>query len=1040
MNSLIAWFARNTVAANMLMVGIIFGGMLSFMSMGKEVFPTVPVNYMGITVTWPGASPKEVEEQIIIRIEDALADMHDIERIQATAGEGFGRLTIESDPKADLADFLNEVKTRMDGISGLPRDIEPPRVERYKAQENLLGIVLYGDVDEKILKRYAKEVQDQVSKLPGAADIQIAGTRNEEVSIELSEEAMRRYGLTFDDVSKAVRSSSVDLSGGIIKTATGEVPIRARNIASNQDDFNNIIIRQTEDGGTIRVGDVATVVDGFEDQDLLSRMDGEPAVLIMIKSSVGMNVVKTSDAVHEWVEKYEPTLPEGLKLTLWWDSSENYKSRLSTISWSAVTGLVLVFIILIISLRPKVAMWVTIGIFTAYMGAFIVMPANDVTLNILSMFGFLLVLGVVVDDAIVIGESIHHEAHVSGGGLDSAIVGAQLVAKPVFYAVITTMLAFMPWLLLSGIQVQFTRHITITILGALTFSLIEAFFILPAHLSKLKPRVHMGRLSLMQKSVADGIVNFAKNTYRPFAYKAVKNRYLTAAIFIIGFAIAITLTQTGRVNFSFMPEMENDMIQVQIKMPQGTTFERSQQVWKQISDAGNSIDPHFKPRLREDEKVIAHYFGFVRPVQIEAYYDLEPSDVREISTKEIGNFFRTALGDIPDAEEVNIRYTFNDSDPDLRFAVFANDMETLQAAVKDLEKKLMSYDEIYYVINNINSVNDELHIELKPGAEKMGFNLQNVSRQVRQAYYGDEAQRLARPGGDVKVMVRYPLKARRSLDSLQNFYLRSPDGNEVPLMSVVDLKLAPGIKRIQRRDRMRSASVKAGLPDSARKQIQDELDKDFFPEWEERHPGVTRKLSGQAEGQAKFLQEVVSLYLMAFFAMYAVIAIAFRSYFLPLAIMTAIPFAYMGSVFGHYIMDMKMALFSFFGIAAAAGVVVNDNLVLVDYANKLKAKGVDAYHSAVEAATARFRPILLTSLTTIIGLMPLMLDDSLQLQDLKPTVVSLSFGVFFAFFITLFFVPALYGIGEDMHKWFSKMWSRLKGKFRGSKKADQAAE
>ncbi len=1039
MNNLIAWFARNTVAANMLMIGIIFGGMLSFMSMGKEVFPTVPVNYMGINVSWPGASPKEVEEQIIIRIEESLANMHNIERIRATAGEGHARIIIESNPKVDLADFLNEIKTRVDGISGFPRDIEPPRIERYTARENLLGIVLYGQVDEKILKRYSKEVRDQVGKLPGAANIRIAGTRNEEVSIELSEEAMRRYGLTFDDVSSAVRSSSVDLSGGIIKTATGEVPLRARNIASNQDEFNNIIIRQTEDGGTIRVGDVATVIDGFEDKDLLSRMDGEPAVLIMINSSVGMNVVKTSDAVHKWVEEYEPTLPEGLKLTLWWDSSDNYKSRLSTISTSAMTGLALVFIILIISLRPKVAMWVTIGIFTAYMGAFIVMPANAVTLNILSMFGFLLVLGVVVDDAIVIGESIHHEAHVSGGGLNSAVIGAQLVAKPVFYAVITTMLAFLPWLLLSGIQVQFTRHITITIIGALAFSLIEAFFILPAHLSNMKPRVHMGRLSLMQKSIADGIVNFAKNTYRPLAYKAVQNRYITASIFIVGFMIAITLTQTGRVNFSFMPEMENDMIQIRIKMPQGTTFERSQQIWKQISDAGETIDPHFKDRLRDDEQIVVHYFGFVEPNEIEAYYDLEPSDVREISTKEIGNYFRTAIGDSPDAEEVVIRYTFNESDPSLNLAVFAEDMPTLQAAVKDLEQKLMSYDEVYYVVNNINSVNEELHIELKPGAQKLGFNLQSVSRQVRQAYYGDEAQRLARPGGDVKVMVRYPLEDRRSLDSLQNFYLRAPDGREVPLMSVVDLKLAPGIKRINRRDRMRSAWITAGLPDDARKQIQEELDNDFFPDWEKRHPGASRKLGGQAEGEAKFLQEVVSLYLMAFFAMYAVIAIAFRSYFLPIAIMTAIPFAYMGSVFGHYMMDMKMALFSFFGIAAAAGVVVNDNLVLVDYANKLKAKGVDAYHSAVEAATARFRPILLTSLTTIIGLMPLMLDDSLQLQDLKPTVVSLSFGVFFAFFITLFFVPALYGIGEDIHSWVARKWKRLKARITG-KPVEQAAE
>jgi len=1027
MNSLIAWFARNTVAANLLMIGIIASGLLSYLTMGKEVFPTIPVNFMQISVSWPGASPEEVEEQIVLRVEESIVDLHNIDSIQSTAGEGFASIFIEANPKVDMNDFVAEIKTRMDGIQGLPRDIEPPRVEALKAEDNLMGVVLYGNAEERVLKSLAKEARDQLGTLPGAADIQTNGARDEEVSIELSEVDMQRYGLTFDEVASAIRRSSVDLSGGTIKTSSGEIKLRAQNRADNENDFENIILRQTADGATVRVGDVANVIDGFVDVDFIARMDGSPAILMLIKSSEGMNVVETSDAVHKWIEEYRKTLPDGVEAVLWWDSSEAFKGRLSTISGSAMLGLLMVFIVLILTLRPKVAFWVTAGIFTAYAGAFIFLPGNGVTLNILSLFGFLLVLGVVVDDAIVVGENIHTESHNSDDAVENAILGTQLVAKPVFFAVLTTMIAFLPWLLLTGIQVQFTRHITITIIGALAFSLIEAFFILPAHLSKLHPREHLNRFSMFQKKIADGIVNFAKEKYRPFAFKAVANRYLTASIFAVGFMLSVTFMATGWVKFSFMPEIENDGMRVEITMPNGTSFERATQVWQQVETAGLKIDPHFADRNDTDEKLMVHYFGFVQPTRIFAFYDMQSGNTRSIPIKEIGDYFRAAIGDIPDAEEIEIQSSFNGGDTSLSFAVYADETEDLRKAVDELHEKLLTYDLVYQVTNSLQPANDELHIELLPGAEKLGLTLDTVSRQVRQAYYGEEVQRIAREGGDAKVMVRYPREMRRSLDSLQTMRLRSADGSEVPLFSAVDLTLKPGVDRIRRRDRKRNASVSAGLPDEAREEIRKDLNENFFPQWLADNPNVSRSVTGQAQGQAEFLQEVISLYVMALFAMYAAIAIAFRSYFLPLVVMIAIPFAFMGSVFGHMIWGIKLALFSFFGIAAAIGVVVNDNLVLVDHALRLKAKGADAYHAAVESATARFRPILLTTVTTVIGLVPMMLDDSLQLQDLKPTVISLSFGVFFAFFVTLFLVPSLYAIAEDIKIFFSGWWNGLKG-------------
>lgn len=1027
MGNMISWWARNTVAANLLMVGILISGALAFIGMEREVWPTFRVNWVEVTVAWPGAAPQEVEEQIVIRIEESLADLDNVDRIRSSAREGFAQIFIEANAKIDIGQFLSDVKLRVDSISSFPRDIERPRVREILTRNEMMRLAVHGEVGERILKRTAEQVRDEIALLPGASIVTLFGARQEEVSIELSEQAMHRYGLTFDEVARAIRGSSINLSSGTVRTETGDIMLRARNLADNQQEFEKIVIRQTSDGATIRVGDVAKVVDGFEDIDILATLNGEPAILVQVMTTQHMDIVKTSEAVQEWLKDAKGRMPEGVTLTLWFDSSKVYFDRMTTLSKAGLSGLFLVFLVLIISLRPKVALWVTMGIAVAFAGAFIVLPANDVSLNMLSLFAFLLVLGVVVDDAIVVGESIHRESLASGGGVDNAILGAQLVAKPVVFAVLTTMIAFMPWLFLSGVTVQFTRQISIIIIAALSFSLIEAFFILPAHLSNMKPRTNLGRFSTFQKKIADGIINFANTRYRSLVTKALNRRYLTASIFIFFLVISFALASTGWLKFSFMPEVENEMIQVNVTMPDGAPYSRALEVLDQLQAAQRKLEAEVKANSPDGEgRLIENWYTRSRKDSVLALVQLAPPEVRQLSAKETALRLRELIGDIPDAEEVEVIWTTNNPAPGLQYSVSSESLEDLRVALDSLKDKLRTFSDVYDVRDSLRSSTDEIRMILKPGAEKLGLTLSYVSRQMRQAYFGEEVQRLPREDGDVKVMVRYPGESRRTLESLNNFRVRLADGREIPLLSVVDVEFAPGLKRIERRERQRSAVVSAELKDEVRRDIMKDLDENFFPEWKKENPGVTLGTVGQAEGEARFIREVLSLYLIAFFAMYALIAVAFRSYWEPLLIMTAIPFAFMGAVYGHMAFGASMALFSYFGIGAAAGVVVNDNLVLVDYLNRLREKGMEPMQAIVEAGVARFRPILLTSVTTFVGLTPMMAERSTQAEFLKPTVISLAFGVAFALFVTLFLVPALYGIGVDIQGRSGKMWRGTK--------------
>lgn len=1029
MNRLIAWWAKNSVAANLVMIGIFVAGFIQFNQMEREMDPQVRFPGLQISVAWPGASPQDVEEQLVARIEESVSDMDAIEWVRSSSREGIGQVYILAEQQVDFNQFMNDVKIRVDSISSFPTDMEQPIVQQWVNRDEFIRIAVHGDMTERELKRLAETLRREVAQLPAITVVQLFGTRSEEISIEVGEDALQRYGLTFSDVATAIRNSSMNQSSGTVRTEVGTYQLKVRSQADTEAEFANIIIKETTDGGVIRVGDVATVIDGFEDNPILATLNGEPGVLIQVMTTEIMDIVTASESVRKWIAERQNTLPHGAKLTLWNDQAEDFKGRMETIGSSAFMGLILVLGILMLTLRPRVALWVAVGIATAYAGAFVFLPTVGVSLNMLSTFAFLLVLGIVVDDAIVVGEGIHSESTRLGGGTKSAISGAQLVSKPVIFGVLTTIMAFMPWLFLGGSTSEFTRHITWVVILALSFSLIESLLILPAHLSTMKPRKDQNRLGRMQKAVSHSIINFAHNHYRKIGEFALRNRYLTTSFFVGLLVIGFGMFGNGLVKKSFMPDIESDEIIVNVVLPEGAPYSRALEILAQLQAAEKELENEVNDLTDGQGGLIENWYTRSRRDSVIAIVKLTPPEsrpeaVQSMSAKDASVRLRELMGDVPDAKEVSVQYTQGNRDPGFELSIRHPDLDVLRAATNELEDQLRTYENLYDVRNNLEGASEEIRLTLKPGATKLGLSLAEINRQVRQAYFGEEVQRVPRNGQDVRVKVRYPVESRRSIESLNNFFVRTADGREVPLMAVADLEYAPGIKSIQRWNGNRAARISADLKDDVRGDINKDLEENFYPAWEAKYPGIIRGSVGQAEGEARFIKEVIGLYFMAFFAMYTLLAVAFKSYSQPILILIAIPFAFVGAIVGHAALDMTMAIFSYFGIAAAAGVVVNDNLVLMDYCNKLREKGMDAKEAIVEAGVARFRPILLTSVTTIVGLVPMMLERSIQAAFLQPIVVSLAFGVFMAFFVTLLMVPSLYGIGLDIKAGARKLFRR----------------
>ena len=1029
MKGIVAWFARNAVAANLIMIVAFIGGTMSFLNLEREFFPTALVNGASIDMVWEGASPQDVEDQLISRIEEAVADVDGLKRMTSVAREGSGSVFIEGENSADMTVFIDEVERRVDQINNFPQAAFRPTVRQWEAQNWIFGMAVHGNVDRRTLKQTAEKVRDDIALLPGGQRAMVDAVLQEEVSIEVTEENLRRYSLTFTDVANAVRGSSINSSGGQVRTATGDVSIQTRELADTAEEFGNIIISQTVDGGTVRVNDVATVIDGFIDANLDATYDGEPTAFVFVIQPEVMDIVSYARGFREYIENSDEVLPEAISIDILWDDSVPFNDRMNTITSSALIGATLVLIVLVLFLRPLVAFWVTIGIITAFAGGTMLLPFFGVSFNLLSLFAVLLVIGVIVDDAIIIGENIHKEVETGRNtGLQAATVGAQAVMKPVIFGVLTTIIAFLPWAFLSGPERNFTEQISFVVMAALIFSLVECLLILPAHLSHMKPQTYdgmSGRFVRIQRNLADSLLWVANKIYKPILETAIRFRYATIVMFMVLFYLAQQLVNTNIVPFRFMPQIEGDLIQVTIELPDGTPFSRTQQVRDQfetgVIEAAAELDQRY-PGLENGFVIGRSVVASDR--QIRAWVSLAPPEERPetSSAKEAADLMREKVGPIPDAEDVVFDATFNDDDTRVQFALNHPDLERLRAASAMVKAQLATYSTLYDVGDNLSSAAEEIKITMKPGAESLGITLADVSNQIRQAYFGEQAQRLARDGEDARVMVRLSLDDRRNIDSLQNLRIRTTDRREIPLSQVAELEFAPGINRILRRERVRSVTVFAEVVGDARGQIMDDLNTNFWPDFEESFPDVTRGNVGGFESQQEFNAEIARLFLIAIGAMYILLAIAFRSYWQPLLLMTALPFAYAGAIYGHLIFGVPLALFSIFGIAAAAGVVINDNLVLVDFVNKRRDEGYGAVQALVDAGVSRFRPILLTSVTTFVGILPLIAERSIGAQFLRPMVISLGCAVVFALFVSLLMVPALYAAGTEIGRIFRWTW------------------
>lgn len=1026
MKSLVAWWVKNPIAANLLMVTLIVAGLVSYFNgIEKEPFPTVKLAIMDVSMRWPGAGPRDIEDQIIIRFEDAVKNVEGIKNIISIANEGRARITIKGKERVDRRKFAEEIREKINSVNGLPADAERPVVTERTNSDEMIRIALHGHLDREILSGLSHQIRKEVAALPLISNVKLSGEGYHEIAIEITEQAMSIYDISIDEVSTAIKNTSINSSAGTVRDEAGVLMLSVRNRAEYQQEFEDIIVRQNANGASLYLKDIAIIKDGLSDTKYISTFNGETAILVDVMNSDYMDIPKMSKYVHDYVDKKNAQLPDGLKLTIWSDWNEAYQSRLSTIFSNALSGLILVFILLMLFLQPTIALWVTAGIATAFAASFALLPAFDVSLNMLSLFAFLMVIGIVVDDAIVIGESVHLENENGHHNEDAAIIGVSKVAKPVLFGVLTTMVVFAPMAFLPGSTAEFTRSIAIVVILSLAFSLFEALFILPSHLRHLKHKKandEPSKLEKFQAKIANSLEVLNHRFYMPFITLCHQYKFTVIIVFVGALAIGISLLQNNYIKQSFMPQIADDKIRLIVNLPPTATHQRMLQVLSQIREGQQKLFDYVE--TFEKPNLVEHDYTRVSGTRVVSEMKLVKFEDRAIDIQTATEQLQAFIGDIPDAEEIELKATLNTQEPRVGFNLNSTSIEALKEGITDFKAHIATYEGIFMLRDNLDKGSQEMVFHLKPGTETLGISLKDVTKQIKQAYFGQEVQRLPRIGGDVRVKVMYSRIERESIDTLQHLKIRTRDGREIPLMSVVDVELRSGIQRIIRRDGAKVGYIYAEYSGDDRESMIRDVKENFLPQWQKRHPQVQYGRGDRMQDEDEFMKTVIILEGLAIMVAYMLMAIAFRSYSQPLLIMTAIPFGFLGALLGHLIHDVSYGMFSMLGILAASGVVINDNLVLVDAINRFKAEGKNVKDSVMMACKLRFRPIILTSMTTFIGLMPMLSAQSVQAKFLIPMVVSLAYGVVAATIITLIFVPCLYCASCEL----SEAWQKTKRK------------
>jgi multidrug efflux pump subunit AcrB len=1039
MHRAIDWFVHNPVAANLLMFILLVSGLIALPGIRQEEFPSIEVDAVQVRIPYLGAAPEEVESAVCVRVEEAVEGTEGIDRIRSISSEGLCSVVIELVEGVDKSKVSNDIKSRVDAIDSFPAETEKPVTAEIAILSTVLQIAVSGAADERTLKHIGQQIRDDIVALPGVSQAELLFARPYEVSVEVSEQTLRRHGLTLQEVGRAIEQSSLDVPGGSLKTDGGEILLRTKGQRYTGREFEKIVVLTRSDGTNVTVGDIAKVVDGFEENDLLARFDGDPSVAIRVSRVGDEDILDLAQQVKAYVDQARRDVPVGISLTIWQDESQDLVDRLEALTRNARSGLLLVLLVLTLFLRFRLAVWVAAGIPVAMLGTVAVFPLLDISISTVSVMAFILVLGILVDDAIVVGERVYAHERSGKPRLLAAVDGTQEVSIPVLFGVFTTMAAFIPIINIPGTMGNFFKVMGVVVIIALFFSILESQLILPSHLAHRKgerePGEHglLNRWLALQERISGGLERVANYYYLPAAGLALRWRYATLALGVVVLAVTLALFSSGRILFQFFPSVEGTHLYATLTMPEGTPVEATARAAARIEDAAERLRTELDAELAPGQpSKIRHVFSSIgstipkgstnfgatiqsNVAEVALELDL-PRDYAGTPTSEFADRWRQLTGGIPDAIELGFTSQAFGLGSAIDIELYGKKFDELRSAAAELRAALQAYSGARDISDTFRAGKQEVQLELLPEARSLGLTLRDLGQQVRHAFYGYEAQRVQRGKEDIRIMVRYPEDERRSLGDLEAMRIRTADGTEVPFGSVARATLARGYTTINRVDGQRVVQVQADVDRSisAPEEILNSLMANELPRILESHPGVGYRLAGEAEQRTESMGSLVRTALLALLVIYTLLAIPLQSYLQPLVIMSVIPFGAVGAILGHLLLDRSLVFFSLLGIVALSGVVVNSSLVLVDYINRRRHEGDNLESTVASAGAVRFRPIVLTSITTFVGLAPMMLDTTISTHLFVPMAISLAFGVLLGTIITLFLVPCLYLVLEDL--------------------------
>ena len=1013
----IAWMTRNRITPNLLMLVFLVGGLLVALRIKQEVFPEFDLDMVMIQVVYPGSSPEEVEQGIILVIEEAIRGLDGIKEITATAAEGMGMVRAELEEGADDQRIYQDIKQEIDRIITFPLDAEEPEVSLIIIRREVLRSQLYGDASEWVLRELAEQVRDRLLQDPQITQVDLGGARRYEVAIEIDQHVLRTYGLTLTQVAQRVRATSIEIPGGTLETQGGDILLRVSERRDWAKEFATIPLITTAEGSVLFLGDVAQIKDTFEERDRYATYNGKRAISLEVYRVGGQTPIGVSDAVRSAMAEIEKDLPPGINWMINRDRSDIYRQRLELLLKNAFLGLTLVVVLLGMFLEFRLAFWVTMGIPISFLGCFLFLPMFDVTINMISMFAFIIALGIVVDDAIVVGENIYEYRHQGMSSLRAGIQGARDVLLPVTFSILTNIVAFLPLCFVPGVMGKIWRVIPIVVITVFSISWIEALLILPCHLAHgQKKSTRPGLLGMLQQSLSRGLRGFINKGYMPFLDLCIRFRLVTVAVSLAVLIVILGYVFSGRIGIILMPRVESDVSFVTATLPYGSPISKVEKVCRQLVEAAEQTT-----EANGGEELAKGILALIDENVVEVAVYLTDADVRPISTTELTKLWRQRVGAIPGLE--SLRFEADRGGPGggaaLTVELTHRNIDVLDQASEALAVMLADFSNVKDIDDGYTPGKRQLDYSLTDEGHSLGLTQQTLARQLRNAFYGAEAVRQQRGRNEIRVKVRLPREQRVRQYDLEELLIRTPQGTDVPLAQIARVERGRAYTTITRRNGRRTVTVTANVePMSQTSQVQATLETEVLPELARRFPGLSYGWEGRQQDMMESMTSLFNGLILALFTIYALLAVPFRSYYQPIVVMIAIPFGIVGAVIGHIIMGYAVSLMSMMGIVALCGVVVNDSLVLIDYANRKRRDGASAMEAIHQAGGRRFRPILLTTLTTFGGLAPMIFETSRQARFMIPMAISLGFGILFATSITLVIVPCLYLMAEDVRGFF----------------------